>query len=294
MLLGFKNSSLLRSSRQSLTRKILPTIADPPSLRRLGNQKMTIYSFYIFDRHCAAVYYQDWHRSSSKPARPSQNVLPWVSPAVSPPNDPSQPRNDADRRRQLTSAGILPFENRTGVVVGGGEVPTQLQSLVFSSVGKTSTAGLSAQPSRETHPDFNNSQRISLESQSQDKAKSTSQGLPFDEEVKLVYGVIFSLRNMVRKLAGKNEPLHCYTTSTYTLHLLTTPSNHTFALFTSPMKESLRSVLKNIWRTAWLDFVIRNPLISIDSNKSGRGIDNQMFRRAVDNQLRALPFFNQF
>lgn len=28
-------------------------------------------------------------------------------------------------------------------------------------------------------------------------------GLPFDEEAKLVYGVVLSLRNMVKKLSGK-------------------------------------------------------------------------------------------
>lgn len=28
-------------------------------------------------------------------------------------------------------------------------------------------------------------------------------GLPFDEETKLVYGVVLSLRNMVKKLSGK-------------------------------------------------------------------------------------------
>lgn len=30
-----------------------------------------------------------------------------------------------------------------------------------------------------------------------------SKGLPFDEEAKLVYGVVFSLRNMVKRLSGK-------------------------------------------------------------------------------------------
>jgi hypothetical protein len=28
-------------------------------------------------------------------------------------------------------------------------------------------------------------------------------GLPFDEEAKLVYGVVLSLRNMAKKLSGK-------------------------------------------------------------------------------------------
>jgi hypothetical protein len=35
------------------------------------------------------------------------------------------------------------------------------------------------------------------------RAYTTGGGLPFDEEAKLVYGVILSLRNMVKKLSGK-------------------------------------------------------------------------------------------
>ena len=30
-----------------------------------------------------------------------------------------------------------------------------------------------------------------------------AKGLPFDEEAKLVYGVVMSLRNMVKKLSGR-------------------------------------------------------------------------------------------
>ena len=33
--------------------------------------------------------------------------------------------------------------------------------------------------------------------------RSTSSGLPFDEEAKLVYGVVLSLRNMIKKLSGR-------------------------------------------------------------------------------------------
>jgi hypothetical protein len=33
-----------------------------------------------------------------------------------------------------------------------------------------------------------------------------SGGLPFDEEAKLVYGVVLSLRNMVKKLTGRSVP----------------------------------------------------------------------------------------
>ena len=34
-------------------------------------------------------------------------------------------------------------------------------------------------------------------------AASNSTGLPFDEEAKLVYGVVISLRNMIKKISGR-------------------------------------------------------------------------------------------
>ncbi|KNZ55796.1 hypothetical protein VP01_257g4 [Puccinia sorghi] len=247
------------------------------------------------------VYYQDWHRSPLKAARPDPNVLPCVSPAISPVKEPHQTVTNTDLARQQSAMGILPFNNRSGVVIGGEEVPANMQPLVSSSILK--------HPSLNSNPLSRPSQENKLDDHS---LPSKIPGLPFDEEAKLVYGVVFSLRNMVQKLAGKQEILHGYSTSAYSLHILTTPTNHTFALFTSPMTESLRPTLKTLWRTAWLDFVVRklsrpnggknhtslsfhyvrNPLVSIDSKQSGRGIDNEMFRRSVDNQMRALPVFN--
>ena len=34
-------------------------------------------------------------------------------------------------------------------------------------------------------------------------AGKVARGLPFDEEAKLVYGVVLSMRNMVKKLSGR-------------------------------------------------------------------------------------------
>ncbi|PLW17683.1 hypothetical protein PCANC_06120 [Puccinia coronata f. sp. avenae] len=208
----------------------------------IRDHHMTIYSFYVFDRHCAAVYYQDWHRSPLKAARPDPNVLQCVSPAISPMKEPNQAIINTDQSRQQSALGNLPFSNPTGVLVGGEEVPNDFQSHVSSSILKNSNP-LSQKTSEKA-----------LDDHSQ---PSKYPGLPFDEEAKLVYGVVFSLRNMFQKLAGKKEVLHGYTTSAYTLHILTTPTNQTFALFTSPMSESMRPALKTLWRTAWLDFVVR-------------------------------------
>ena len=34
---------------------------------------------------------------------------------------------------------------------------------------------------------------------------ATQSGLPFDEEAKLVYGVVLSLRNMIKKISGRYD-----------------------------------------------------------------------------------------
>jgi hypothetical protein len=36
-------------------------------------------------------------------------------------------------------------------------------------------------------------------------SSATQSGLPFDEEAKLVYGVVLSLRNMIKKLTGRYD-----------------------------------------------------------------------------------------
>ncbi|POW20469.1 hypothetical protein PSHT_03509 [Puccinia striiformis] len=78
------------------------------------------------------VYYQDWHRSPLKAARPDPHVLPCVTPAISPMKEPNQTVTNPDQTRQQSAMGNLPFNNRTGVVIGGEEVPSELQSLVSS------------------------------------------------------------------------------------------------------------------------------------------------------------------
>ncbi|CAH7689361.1 hypothetical protein BY996DRAFT_6430901 [Phakopsora pachyrhizi] len=254
---------------------------------------MTIYSFYIFDRHCKAVYYQDWNNSNSRQIiKPSSRVLECISPSIS-----SVPVGD-----MRTNGSIKP--SRTSKVER--VVVVQTSSNKLSKALPTSSSSSSSPPPSTTatdlkslisynNPNINNQHKNhEPTNESHNLARGNNQsGLDFDEQSKLIFGVIFSLKNLIRKLApGRHEPLNSYSTSTYTLHLFITPTNHSFVLMSSPMNESLRPVLKNLWRGPWLDFVARNPLVSIDSNVSGRGFDNEMFRKAVDNLIRSLTIFN--
>jgi len=118
----------------------------------------------------------------------------------------------------------------------------------------------------------------------------TSTGLAFDEETKLVYGVVISLRNMVKKLSGRDEQFTSYRTSTYRLHLFETPSGYKFVMLTDPKSDTMRHVLKQIYLVGFLEYVVRNPLIKMDSREMG--IDNDNFRSAIDRYVRGLSNYN--
>ena len=118
----------------------------------------------------------------------------------------------------------------------------------------------------------------------------SSTGLPFDEEAKLVYGVILSLRNMVKKLSGKeSENFVSFKTSAYKLHLYETPTNYRFVMLTDPSAENLRFILRQIYVGPFIEYVVRNPLISMDSKENG--IDNEYFRASLERMVRGLSIF---
>ncbi len=115
---------------------------------------------YIFDRHCACIYYQDWHRY----------------------------------RKSGTGSG------------GGG---------VNSAIGTTSTTSMNGQvdgdsggsSSSPAHSSAANNltSHHSTTSQLTSLTSIFSEGrmINIEEEAKLVYGVVFSLRNFVKKLSGR-------------------------------------------------------------------------------------------
>ena len=140
-------------------------------------------------------------------------------------------------------------------------------------------------------------------------AASNSTGLPFDEEAKLVYGVVISLRNMIKKISGRyvipssisisddtthncsrDEQFVNYRTSGYKLHLFETLSGYKFIMLSDPKTDSLRFVLRQIYVGPFLEYVVRNPLINMDSRQ--QGIDNEYFKSSVDKLIRALSVFS--
>ncbi|KAF8200771.1 TRAPP complex subunit bet5 [Pholiota molesta] len=217
---------------------------------------MTINSLYIYDRHCICVYYQDWHRTKRPKPAVEGGILPAVSQAVS-----AAPPSNAEGNATTSSAFSSPrntLSSTTGIVVATNAAVNQLPG-------------------------------ASVQSSSQAPGTSTT-GLPFDEEAKLVYGVVISLRNMVKKLSGREEQFLNYRTSAYKLHLFETLSGYKFVMLSDPRTDSLQPVLHQIYIGPFLEYVVRNPLVKMDSRE--RGIDNEYFRTSVDRLIRGLPVFS--
>lgn len=60
-------------------------------------------------------------------------------------------------------------------------------------------------------------------------------------------------------------------------------------MLSDPSTDSLRFVLRQIYAGPFLEYVVRNPLVVMDSRE--RGVDNEYFRTSVDRMVRGLTVF---
>jgi len=81
-----------------------------------------------------------------------------------------------------------------------------------------------------------------------------------------------------------------YRTSSYKLHVYQTLSGYKFVMLSDPNTDSLRFVLRQIYVGPFLEYVVRNPLVKMDSREYG--IDNEYFRSSTDRLVRGLSVFS--
>ncbi|KAI8614696.1 transport protein particle complex of the golgi, subunit bet5-like protein [Chytriomyces sp. MP71] len=109
------------------------------------------------------------------------------------------------------------------------------------------------------------------------------------EMAKLVYGVVFSLRNMVDKMSvgkGASDGFLSYKTSTYKLHYFGSLAGPKFVLITDPNCPNMTETLKSVYAKLYVEFVVKNPLA-----KPNTPIKNALFRSNLDKFIRAMPNF---
>lgn len=120
-------------------------------------------------RHCQCIYYHDWYRTKRPKPAAIDAILPAVSRAVT--QQPLAPEGAVGQISTFSSPRNTLISN-SGTVVAINEEPE------FASVSAASAAA-------------------------QSLVNVQSGALSFDEEAKLVYGVVLSLRTMVKKLAKR-------------------------------------------------------------------------------------------
>ncbi|KAL8400211.1 hypothetical protein RB594_000559 [Gaeumannomyces avenae] len=107
------------------------------------------------------------------------------------------------------------------------------------------------------------------------------------DDAKLIFGTVFSLRNMVRKLGGDDDAFVAYRTAQYKLHFYETPTNLRFVLLTDTASMSMRNVLHQIYINLWVEYVVKNPL-SPAEHRGGEGVKNELFELGLDQFIRGL------
>ncbi|KAJ5756997.1 Sybindin-like protein [Penicillium nucicola] len=106
-----------------------------------------------------------------------------------------------------------------------------------------------------------------------------------DDDSKLVFGTVFSLRNMVRKLGGEDDrawlSFVSFTTSQYKLHYYETPTNTKFVMLTDLKSPSMRIALQQIYINLFVEYVVKNPL-SPTEHTGGVGVNNELFEQSLE------------
>ncbi|KAI8799924.1 Sybindin-like protein [Cladochytrium replicatum] len=182
---------------------------------------MAIYNLYIFDRHCACIFFTSWNR----------RALPGIAIDGANGGDPA------------SAAAVAAAAGGTGSPGG------HAQGGMVGSYGGD----------------------ISLE-----------------EEAKLVYGVVFSLRNLVKKLSGKSDGFISYRTNVYRLHYYETASGLKFVMNTDPGVENLSEAIRMIYSQIYVEYITKNPLVTFDAP-----ITNELFRNNLNNFVKNLPGFER-
>jgi hypothetical protein len=101
------------------------------------------------------------------------------------------------------------------------------------------------------------------------------------DDAKLIFGTVFSIRNMVRKLGGMEDSFLSYRTNNYKLHYYESPTNLKFVMLTDVKTANMRKPLHQIYINLYVEYVVKNPLSPVE-HPGGEGVANELFEMGLD------------
>lgn len=114
-----------------------------------------------------------------------------------------------------------------------------------------------------------------------DAPPSGRRALRAEDDAKLIFGTIFSLRRMVRQLGGSDDQFLTYRTGEYKLHYYETPTQLKLVMLTDTRVGNMRTVLHQIWATLYVEYVVKSPL-SPTEHPRGVGVANELFEGGLE------------
>lgn len=108
-----------------------------------------------------------------------------------------------------------------------------------------------------------------------------------EDDAKLIFGTIFSLRRMVRQLGGEDDSFLSYRTGEYKLHYFETPTNLKFVMVTDTRIGSMRTVLYQIWANLYVEYVVKSPISPIE-HPGGVGVANELFEGGLEGFINSI------
>lgn len=119
-------------------------------------------------------------------------------------------------------------------------------------------------------------------------AKKTK-SLPEDQEFKLMYGMIFSIKSFISRMSDKTskDSFVSYKTSQYKLHYYESPTGIKIILNTDVNVGRLQDTLQHIYRKIFVEYVTCNPQCKQDC-----WVESELFAKTLTQYIESLSFFS--
>ncbi|KAL7645753.1 UNVERIFIED_CONTAM: hypothetical protein RMT77_002630 [Armadillidium vulgare] len=119
-----------------------------------------------------------------------------------------------------------------------------------------------------------------------DRKKHT--GMSREEEAKLMYGMVYSLKSFVWKVSPVDlkEGYYCYASDKYRLHFYESPTKLKMILTTDLTAQGIKELLHQIYTQIYVEYVVMNPLCILD-----KPIESELFSSKLDEMIKQHPSF---